>query len=597
MQQRRRDLDTPDGGTPSAVAATPKMPALNEVNEDTETASPKQAATPHTSDHTPAIVHADVKCTPTSKAPIEPSGIDMHPHHHKHSTAKPMDEARWLGFLNMGARTEPVKKGSSKIPITQATPTKSQEITTTFSTPEFKFRFRRPSLELSPEGKKLMEESRQEAEKIRAQMTANPEQFGIEPTDDIARRMATPKGKTSRYSAAHMSEFKKMDSIANHPSVLRADRNRLKPATAALKRSPSKAELDKPEKANGKLPRTNSMANLNKAGDDGGAGPSKRVKHVKENDVSATRHGLKHDESKKEGLQKNTTVGHSNSGIPRSMAHLTTPTKASLARSQSVKTLKKTTFIPTLARSSSNQALKTPSKTPATFMDGLRKASQTVSRLPSMKSILRSPVRHYSNDPAKIAAGTHVSSPPDLSKELPDVPATEPAQKRVIFSESTASKPGKSNAKDVHTSSEAPQDGPSDVTYPKMPALSPARRTMMGTGDFTFRSDKTIKFSGVKGPTIRHVRSSDASAALPDPFNNASAARKRKLDVPSEITESEKENNEEDGGRAAKRVKSTVKPAAKQPEAGSKTPKRKDTRRGVLSAARLNHLAQPKRRV
>ncbi|EKG17230.1 hypothetical protein MPH_05520 [Macrophomina phaseolina MS6] len=524
----------------------------------------------------------------------------MHPHHHQHTTAKPLDEARWLGFLNMGACTEPVKKGVSKVPITQATPTKSQEVTNTFSTPEFKFRFRRPSLDLSPEAKKLMEESRKEAEKLRAQMAANPEKFGFEKTEDIARRMATPKSKTGRYSAAHMAEFKKMDSIANHPSASRANHNRLQPATAALKRSPSKAELDKPEQSNGKLTRTKPRTStIRRAEEDGKASPAKRVKHNKEEIASDTRRVGDNAGGKKPIVQRSAVAARSSTGIPRSLSHLTTPTKASLARSQSVKTLKKTSFIPTLARSPSAQALQTPSKTPS-FMDGLRKASKTVSRLPSMKSILRSPVRHYSNDPAKIAAGTHVTSPPDLNKTLLDLPATAPVQKRVVFSESTLARTEQEDAANVRASSEVPQQAPSEVPYPKLPALSPARRSTMEVGDFTFRSDRTIKFSSsIKGPTIRHVRNSGASAALPDPFNTtATPAKKRKLDVPSEILESEKENEGDAGDRPVKRAKPSIKATpTPKPEVGNKTPRRKDASRGALSQARLNALAQPKRRV
>lgn len=576
------------------------MPTLGEVDEQLEAASTKQAATPKDSDIAASSIPDDVR-TPTSKVPIEPSRIEMHPHHHQYSTAKPLDEARWLGFQNMGARTEPVKKGASKIPITQATPTKSQEVTTTFSTPEFKFRFRRPSLDLSPEAKKLMEESRKEAEKIRAQMAANPEKFGFEKTEDIARRMATPKSKTSRFSAAHMAEFKKMDSIANHPSAFRANRDGLQPANAPLKRSPSKAELDKPEQSSGKLVRTKSAATLRKAEIDSKANPAKRVKHNKEDDASASRSKVENRVGTKPSAHKSAVGARGNASLPRSLSHLTTPTKASLARSQSVKTLKKTSLIPTLAKSPSAQAPQTPSKTPSSFMDGLRKASKTVSRLPSMKSILRSPVRHYSNDPTKIAAGTHVASPPDLNKDPPDVPATAPVQKRVVFSESTLVRNENDEPMNTHALPEAPQNAPAEVQYPKLPALSPARRSTMGAGDFTFRSDKTIKFgSGVKGPTIRHVRGSDASSALPDPFNTsiATPAKKRKVDVPSEITESEKENEDEEGSRPAKRAKSSTKTlnTPKKPEVGSKTPRRKTAGRGALSQARLNLLAQPKRR-
>ncbi|KAK0650975.1 BAG family molecular chaperone regulator 1B [Lasiodiplodia hormozganensis] len=592
--QRRGNNYIPEDVASPAIAATPKMPSLEKVDEQPETASPEQAAASEASDRTESHVPKVAVRTPTSKTQIEPSRIEMHPHHHQHSTAKPLDEARWLGFLNMGAATEPVKKGVSKIPITQATPTKSQQTmpATAFSTPEFKFRFRRPSLDLSPEAKKVMEESRKEAEKIRAQMSANPEKFGIENSEDIARRIATPTSKTGRFSAAHMAEFKKMDSIANHPSAVRANRDRLQPAATALKRSPSKAELDNQEKTNGKTPRSKSTTDLRKADGDSNASPAKRVKHSKEDDASAARRAVENGEAHQSAKQKSATVARGNTGIARSLSHLTTPTKASLARSQSVKTLKKTSYIPTLARSPSAQALKTPSKTPASLMDNLRKASQTMSRLPSMKSILRSPVRQYSNDPAKIAAGTHMTSPPEVNKALPEAPATAPVQKHVVFSESTLERADEPN--NVRASSEVPQEAPSEVKYPELPELSPAP---MGQGDFTFRSDRTIKFgSGIKGPTIRHVRNSNASSALPDPFTSTSA-KKRKVDVPSAITESEKENEDEDGGRRAKRVKTTAKAAPKKPETSNKTPRRREAGRGVLSQARLNALAQPKRRV
>ncbi|OJD36275.1 erythromycin esterase protein [Diplodia corticola] len=603
-QRLGRAVVSEDVASPT-VAATPNMPSLEKVDEQPEAANPEQVATPKTSsDQAVSNVPKIAVHTPTSKTQIQPSGIEMHPAHHHLSTAKPLDEARWLGFLDMGAATEPVKKGASKIPITQATPTKSQQTTatTTFSTPEFKFRFRRPSLDLSPEAKKLMEESRKEAEKIRAQMSSNPERFGIERNEDIARRIATPTSKTSRFSAAHMAEFKKMDSIANHPSALRANRDRLQPAATAFKRSPSKAELDKQEKTDSKMPRTKSAMDLRKADCDGNTSPAKRVKQSKEDDASAARHVLENGEGSKPATQKSATAVR---GPPRSLFHLTTPTKASLARSQSVKTLKKTSYIPTLARSPSAQALRTPSKPPASLMDNLRKASQSVSRLPSVKSILRSPVRHYSQDPVQIAAGTHMTSPPNLSKDLPDVPATAPVQKHVVFSESTLAKNGED--KEVRASSEVPQDASSEVKYPELPessevkypelpAASPAHRGPKGPGDFTFRSDRTIKFgSGVKGPTIRHVRSSDASSSLPDPFT--SSAKKRKVDVPSAITESEKENEEEDGSRPVKRAKMSTKATPKKAEAISKTPRRREAGRGALSQARLNLLAQPKRRV
>ncbi|KAK7563673.1 hypothetical protein IWX92DRAFT_333666 [Phyllosticta citricarpa] len=580
-------------GNPSTAAETAspapatitKMPTLGEVDESLDPAPVGPVSTPKASEtankHTPTTEAR----TPANKSPIAPSRVEMHPQFHHHSTAKPLQEARWLGFMDMGPQTEPPKRGPSKIPITQATPTKSQELSRTFSPPDFKFTFRHPELELSPQAKKMMEESRKDVERIRAQMAANPQQYGLQKNEELQRKIVKPKGKATRFSDAHAKAFAKMDSIANHPSAFRADPSRLKPSAAAgsLKRSPSKAELDKVEKSTPKMSRTRSNASLRNSDSKESAGPAKRVKRSKDDDTSAARPGPR-DGNEKKGLESKSAFAP-RTGIPR-LNNLTTPTKASLARSQSVKTLKKTALIPDVPKSPSIQHLTTPSKAKSTLLEGIRKVGQSVSRLPTVKSILRSPVRQFSDDPAKIAAGTHRPQSSDLNKKFPAVPATEPVQKRVNFSDSTLAKADDEEpatptaASGCATSDEVS----SDVVYPDLSHTSPFRRA---TGDFTFRAEKTLKF-GPSKPTIRHVRPSDTSAAS-STSNDNQAAKKRKVDSTGKQPESDKENEEEE--RPAKRSKPNMTPAAK-----SKTPSRSSVVRGGLSRTRLNLLATPKRR-
>ncbi|KAF2092049.1 hypothetical protein K490DRAFT_32009 [Saccharata proteae CBS 121410] len=637
ISQSGKDADNSSVAGSPAVNAAPALPTVGEAEEPAEPLSPVAtpsnappteipAATPKTNKKSSGFLSYFSR-TPKNKTPIAPTGLEMHPHHHQTSTAKPLDEARWLGFSAMGPHTEPVKKGTNKVPVTQVTPTKAQEVEETkpLSTPEFKFRFRRQSLELSPEAK-------------REQMRANPDEFGIKTGED-ARKIAKPKGKAGRFSDVHMREFKKMDSIANSPYArARAVRDKAaaeelkrtqpkaeedKPAKS-LKRSPSKADLDSQDgKPASRLPRTKSSVSLNKP-----AESSKRTKHTREDDASTAR-----PVSREGGVpatpSSNIGLHRSNTRIPRGLSHLHTPTKASLARSQSVKTLKKTTMIPTLGRSPSVQNLGTPTKprTPATsLMDGMRKTSQTLSRLPTMKSILRTPIRHYSDDPAKIAAGTHIATPPGLSnleKSFPDVPATEPAQKRVEFTASTlarmekdrsqsgqAPSPTKEQASPevpVQTSgavtyptlgSEVPVQTSAAVTYPTLPfgSTSPTRRTTVdgAAGDFTFRSDQSIKFgSAMAKPTIRQVRTSDVTDSMPNPFTGS--PKKRKMGFADTIAEEEKENNsEEEEGRPAKKQRyAPSTPAKKTPVSRIATGQR-GKRQSALSQARLNLLAQPK---
>ena len=96
-------------------------------------------------------------------APIEVPTEEMHPKHIHQSTAKPREEARWLGFSNMPPATEPPKRNAKHVEA-QATPSRMTRQENAFKSPDFTFTFRREqSLELSPEAKQLMDEKRAEA--------------------------------------------------------------------------------------------------------------------------------------------------------------------------------------------------------------------------------------------------------------------------------------------------------------------------------------------------------------------------------------------------------------------------------------------------
>ncbi|TKA65469.1 hypothetical protein B0A49_08157 [Cryomyces minteri] len=327
-------------------------------------------ATPDIPNETPRTERVS-QMTPKNTTPIQPDAAEMHPQHFQTSTAKPLEEARWLGFSAMGPHTEPVN-GRSRIAIAQATPTKPQKTQNPFSSPDFQFTFKRQSLELSADAQKMMAEKREEAAKMREQMIAQGEGPHGLPSiaETIGRKIATAKGKAGRYSDVHMAEFKKMDSIANHPSAFRAAPSRLQQATTSLKRTMSKAKLDEPEQpVMSSLKRTKPAARSHKldAGltrpkstfpakstrEEEASGPMKRVKHQLNDDTSAARPVSRDtsDESKPATPNKSNLLclHPSNPHLPDT----TMPTGPSLSRAGSIKQPKTTTMIPSLARSPS----------------------------------------------------------------------------------------------------------------------------------------------------------------------------------------------------------------------------------------------------
>jgi len=261
----------------------------------------------------------------------------------------------------------------------------------------------------------------------------------------------------------------------------------------------------------------------------------------------------------------------------------------------------------------------------------------------SVKSILRRPQIRFSDDPFKLAAGTHVATPKTnaeqliSNKALPDVPNDVPGtpshrqEKHVVFSSSPSAvvrnigtpgspspskMPGQYPATDTQIPYPTIQFGDTAPVSPSPFGNSPnkVRASMAAPGDFTFRSGKTISF-GDKSTTIRPVRASDTSVLtykspsklsdLPSvPHGLSNKKRKRDSDVNDESEN--KENDSEQPQETSKRTKmsegfkgqtagngANIGKTMTAP-AASGLPKPKG--RSVLSMSRLNALSKPKDR-
>lgn len=375
--------------------------------------------------------------TPSALSFVKPPMSEMHPSKvHPGTMAAPSSALR-LGFTDI----KPNKTSTPGLGAQQATPSKSNAPSSPF---DFQFAHNTGSADstLGPEAQRMMNEIRHQATKIKAELVAEREQERQEEGQVNERRIAHPKGKAGRYSSVHMAEFKKMDSIENHPSAFRALSGRSTPAGGSfkgLKRTQSKANLDDNETSKSKTPLKGSSSKSSKkvqTPDQETDSPAKRTKQHVDDDASTNR-PVSRDGS---NIPRPKTPGKDSRGIPRAktLANLMSPTHASLARVASIKT-------PSAPRS----ILKTPSKIALT---GLKK-SATASNLEStdvdMKDAVaraRSPSRfdkvksmfakHKSTASVSqvgIPKGTIGTSktpaPARTRNELPPAPFTTPGKK------------------------------------------------------------------------------------------------------------------------------------------------------------------------
>lgn len=422
-----------------------------------------------------------------------------------------------------------------------------------FAAPDFEFKFRQ-STDMSNEAQRLMDEVREQAARIKGELEKGREQQERNDNEVEARygrKIATPKGKNGRYSSVHKEEFSKMGSIADHASTYRAGASQSSSSHPITSNTTTTTKVPlKPEAA---------VKSMSKFGNTG----LKRNASVKssngdEDDVSSPAKRRRTNVSGLINRFESSSRPESRSATPTvtswKASRIATPTKSSLARSDSVKSLKGT-GIPVFSHSTGIKPFSTPTAS-RTFdpQSSTKKARtsfvQRLNNIKSVKSILRRPNLNYSNNSLKLAANTHVSTPKastnqsindqNIEKLLPDVHETVPAspshrkEKHVNFS------PQKDERSRVGTP-KTPSPIKATAVYPTLnlstnqntsptPAgvamsNSRARASIAGTTDFTFRSNQVISFSPEHRlnpaiaaavarsgtPTIRRVRASDAS--------------------------------------------------------------------------------------
>lgn len=589
-QEQERVLDLPSvRELPEPVAKTPQkpphvVPHKSATKLPTATAPGSQTPLGKSTSSKLLAAVASVR-TPTNRTPIKPTGHEMHPALHHASTAKPLDEARWLGFQSLGAHTAPPKAAgyAPGTPSKTPAPASTNKAPVLGSSPStFRFQFKSPFSkvaesskrgDLSPTTRNILKEPVVGATPGRAIFGAN--EFSSKADVTPARTLAEPKGRMARFSDVHMAQFKKMDSVANHPSAWRLKKTPSKPdlpkpeagklkrtqskmdlaesstkPAVALKRTQSKMDLaepstkvpavQRPEPAS-KIPptplkRTQSRADLTGSGlprsqstvrlvasQEGSNDPApKRVKRTEVDDAATTRPASRdgNTEASSSRLPVPPRKITSQTALPRLAARLMTPTKSSMARvhSQTVKATKTTSMIP---QSPSTRNMFSPAQISRSLRDGARESMQQAKRnLQQVRSILRTPGRKFSDDPAKIAAGTHMSPPPESAWETAPsaIPATAPVKKHVNFSNSTL---GRAAPEDLTKSpspmklragSEIPSGAVvypslgSGVEYPNLtqggasPTASPSRRLTFGgetashPRSFSFEAGKPIDF-------------------------------------------------------------------------------------------------------
>lgn len=492
----------------------------------------------------------------------------MHPSKFHPTTAAPSSALK-LGFTDIDYTKDPAERAAG---LYQSTPSKMR-----MPSSDFTFRVARPSIArpsvndgLSTEAKQMMDELRDQAARIKVELAAQREQEKLEEAAaNDGRRIRQAKGKAGRYSAVHMAEFKKMDSIANHPSAFRAAPGRFTPVKQGLKRTQSKANLGEPESVQSKKHSTRPAPSSPREQSES---PIKRLKQKLEDDVSALRPVSRDASFIPRPKSSGNDSLHTAAPRTQTFSRLMTPTKSSLARTNSAK---KPTI--SLVKTPSKPNLHGPRSPSVAHKAGLayamkNKASgiptqvQTPGRFDRVKSILKlkrqisGSKKPKSNIPQMPASPSKTSLYLDVDKELPQLPQPPlttpgrklerhvgftPTAKQAALSQNSPSpvKSGIPRAKPIpqlqfgnstigkSTDSKSPED---EVAYPDLSSYcrdinektektekpeksdkSQLPESVPGT--FTFRSDHTIRFDdaspkgfgGASGQaSIRHIRES-----------------------------------------------------------------------------------------
>ncbi|KAI0874338.1 hypothetical protein GGS24DRAFT_459655 [Hypoxylon argillaceum] len=351
------------------------MPVV-EINETSESSNSSNRSSSRTVESTMSSPMPAPK-TPSSVAPIKLAMSEMHPSRFHQTMASPSSALR-NGFVDIDYTKTPMQT------LIHNTPSK-----TPAPSSEFTFRSVRPGADqqLGPEARKMMDALREDAAKIKAELVAEHARQRAEQRESGERRqIAAAKGKSRRFSAAHMAEFKKMDSIQGHASSFRAAPGRFTPVKAAtpadpitplrpgIKRSQSKANLDEPDSARSKTAPPRPLARSVEKRREAPEHPSKRVRQRMEDDASTLRPVSRDGTS----IPRPKSSGNDSlrSALPRSytLGSIMTPTKSSLARSHSTISLVRSPSQPDLQKVNSFSAkvgtslLRSPSKTDLGFL-------------------------------------------------------------------------------------------------------------------------------------------------------------------------------------------------------------------------------------
>ncbi|KAK3357745.1 hypothetical protein B0T25DRAFT_540049 [Lasiosphaeria hispida] len=486
--------------------------------------------------------------TPKDSSPAKPPMSEMHPSR-VHQTMAPPSSGLRLGFTDI----KPTANRDDDFPAaTQSTPSKIG----TPSTSAFTFRFTRPAtnLKLGPEAQRMMNELRGEALKIKADLVAKREAEKEEEEQVNGRKIAPAKGRAGRFSSAHMAQFKKMDSIANHPSAFRAQATRATPLKAGIKRSQSKANLDDNETPRAKPSAPVYTTSKIKAPAFKDA-PSqiKRARQHIDDDTSSNR-PVSRDAS---SLPRPKSAAGPGSAIPRSKSSfvsLMTPTKSSLSRSASLKTPVQTALFKTPSKSNlsgiprsattnnlaaivkeAEEAEKAPEpphaevKSPTSRFDRVKSMFRGHKLAPAKaKSALPIPLTLAPESPAVARPASSTLSVPMAtpSRKLTKRVAFTPNTQRAALAQNSPSpiKSGIPRSKSRQILGEvsyptlesviAKEKDVDPVSYPDLSArrplpeppvkaLSKANSVEPSTASaFTFRSDHTINFGSVSPPSF-----------------------------------------------------------------------------------------------
>lgn len=528
------------------------MPALTSVAEYDEhppksppkspPPSARQTARQAASNVVNAILSSPVRGpkTPGGSSPIKPPMSEMHPSK-VHPTMGPPSSGLRLGFTDI----KPAASRDEGLPVAaQITPSRVKISSSPFT---FRVTGQTPTtdLGLGPDAQRIMDELREDAARIREELRAKHEAEAMEEENASSRKFAQPKGKAGRYSAAHMAQFKKMDSIANHPSAFRGLPGRTTPLKAGVKRNQSNADLDEPETARSKAAASSaSKPTPTPAVSEEPAAVTKRARQHIEDDATSKRPASRDGSS----IPVPKSAG---GGIPRSksnLASLMTPTKSSLSRATSVKTPSQGL----LARSPSKVTL---SGIPRSATTGSLAA--TPAAPPAAAAELKSPKGRFDRVKSLFRSTTKPSVPASATKPKSTLPlpsafaSKTPAPARVtkgVFAAAPLTTPGRKLTKRVAFTPDTrggtapppppqPQHSPSpvksallprqalaEVHYPSLDSMMADSATADGgiaypdlsarrplpeppvaktagsappttvPGEFTFRSDHTISF-------------------------------------------------------------------------------------------------------